>query len=371
MPERDFYKILGVSRTASNDEIRKAYRKLARKYHPDINPGDKDAEAKFKEISAAYDVLSDAKKRKLYDEFGEAGLAPGFDPEKARAYRAWQDQAASTGGSFSFDFGDLGDLFGDLGGIFGRRAGARRRGPQDGEDIEAALDIDFLDAVRGFQTTLNLQRTVACDTCRGAGSKGAAVCPVCNGSGTQYIAQGAARLRRTCQRCFGAGQIPGESCPTCGGRGRVLRSERVTVNIPPGAETGKRIRVPGKGEGGILGGAPGDLYIVPRVREHPLLERSGRDLTMEVPITVGEAIRGGTIEVPTPVGPVKVKIPPGTQSGQRLRIPGKGVQGHGKVPAGDLYLRLMIQVPKNGVRQDALEALDRAYGRDIRKDLRL
>ena len=371
MAERDFYKILGVPRTASNDEIRKAYRKLARKHHPDINPGNKDAENKFKDISVAYEVLSDGKKRKLYDEFGEAGLASGFDPEKARAYQHWQDQSASTGGSYSFDMEDLGDLFGDLGGLFGRRGPARRAGPQDGQDIEATLDIDFLDAVRGFQTTLSLQRAVACETCRGSGSKGTTTCPVCHGSGIQSSTQGSTRLQRTCQRCRGAGQLPGEPCPTCAGRGRVLRTERVTVNIPPGAETGKRIRVPGKGEGGLQGGAAGDLYIVPRVRPHPLLTRSGRDITMDLPITVGEAVRGAAVEVPTPGGQVKVKVPAGAQSGQRLRIAGKGVQGHGKVPAGDLYLRLMIHVPQNNIKQDALETIDRAYSQDVRKDLRL
>jgi molecular chaperone DnaJ len=371
MAERDYYKILGVPRSASNDEIRKAYRKLARKYHPDINPGNKDAENKFKDISVAHEVLSDSKKRKLYDEFGEAGLASGFDPEKARAYQQWQDQSASTGGSYSFDVGDLGDLFGDLGGLFGGRGQVRRSGPSNGQDIEATLDIEFLDAVRGFQTTLSLQRPIACETCRGSGSKGIATCPVCNGSGSQFINQGSSRIRRTCRRCSGTGQLPGEACPTCAGNGRVFRTERVTVNIPPGAETGKRIRVPGKGEGGLQGGAAGDLYIVPRVRAHPLLTRAGADITMELPITVGEAVRGATIEVPTPAGQVKVRVPAGAQSGQRLRIAGKGVQAHGNTPAGNLYLRLMIHVPKDDIRQDLLETIDKAYSQDIRKDIRL
>ena len=374
MAERDFYKILGVARGASNDEIRKAYRKLARKYHPDINPGNREAENKFKDISVAYEVLSDSKKRKLYDEFGEAGLASGFDAEKARAYQQWQQESASTGGTHTFEFNDLddlGELFGGLGGIFGGRGRARRSGPRPGQDIEAALEIDFLDAVRGFQTTLNLQRPVACEVCHGSGSKGTTVCPVCNGTGNQSTGQGPTRFRRTCQRCSGTGRLPGDPCGNCRGSGRVLRTERVTVNIPPGAETGKRIRVPGKGEAGLQGAAPGDLYIIPRVRAHPLLDRSGNDVTMELPITVGEAIRGATIEVPTPVGSVKVKVPRGTQSGQRLRIAGKGVQGHGKAPAGDLYLRLMIRVPKDEVKQDAIDTIDRAYDKDIRKDIHL
>jgi curved DNA-binding protein len=324
MAERDLYKILGVERGASQDEIRKVYRKLARKYHPDINPGNKDAEAKFKEISGAHDVLGDPEKRKLYDEFGEAGLASGFDAEKARTYRQWQEQAARTGGragaggfgaggfgAQEFDMGDLGDIFGDL---FGRARRTKPSGPTRGHDIEAAMDIDFLDAVRGFQTGLTLQRP--------------------DGTGA-------------------------------------VKPETIRVNFPPGAEEGKRIRVPGKGEPGFQGGPPGDLFITPRIRPHPLLTRSGRDITMDLPITVGEAVRGATVEVPTPTGPVKVKIPPTAQSGQLLRVKGKGVPAHGKSPAGDLYLRLMVQVPKDGVARDAVERIDQAYTGDVRKDLRL
>ncbi len=329
MAERDLYKILGVNRGASQNEIRKVYRKLARKYHPDINPGNKEAETKFKEIAGAHDVLSDPKKRKLYDEFGAAGLASGFDAEKARTYNQWQEQASRTGGwagggaragaggGFSaqeFDMNDLGNIFGDLGGMFGRRRGQARTGPIPGQDIEAAMDIDFLDAVRGFQTALSLQRP--------------------DGTGA-------------------------------------MRPETIRVNIPPGADPDKRIRVPGKGEAGVRGGPPGDLYITPRIRPHPFLTRSGRDLTMDVPITVGEAVRGATVEVPTPTGPVKVKIPPGAQSGQLLRVKGKGVPAHGKSPAGDLYLRLMVQVPKDGVASEAVEKIDQAYTEDVRKDLRL
>src|SRR6266540_2183999 len=206
MADRDYYKILGVERGASHADIRKAYRKLARKYHPDINPGNKDAENKFKDLSVAYDVLSDEKKRKLYDEFGEAGLAAGFDAEKARSYQQWRQQSAQAGGSYEFNVDNLGDLFGDLGGMF-RQEPRAQRGP-------------------------------------------------------------------------------------------------IRVNIPPGAEPGKRIRLRGKGEAGVRGGPAGDLYIVPRIRSHPILTRSGRDLSMKLPITVGEAIRGATVEVPTPVGTV-------------------------------------------------------------------
>ena len=373
MAERNYYHILGVNRGAPQEEIRKTYRKLARKYHPDINPGNKEAESKFKEISVAYDVLSDPEKRKLYDEFGEAGLAAGFDAEKARSYRQWQDQSARAGGAQEFDAGDLGDLFGDLGDIFG--AGRRTRpGPMPGQDIEAAMEIDFLDAVRGFQTSLTLQRPVSCESCHGTGTRpGSAptTCPECRGTGSKSVVQGPLQFRQTCPRCMGSGQLPGNPCAACAGTGRVLRPETIRVNIPPGTENGKRIRLRGKGEAGIRGGTAGDLYIVPRIRQHPLLTRSGRDLTMELPITVGEAIRGATVEVPTPVGTVKVKIPAGVQSGQRLRVKGKGVPAHGQPPAGDLYLRLMVRVPKEKVAHEAIEKIDQAYTEDVRKDVRL
>jgi molecular chaperone DnaJ len=337
MATRDYYEILGVGHTATTDEIRKAYRKLARKYHPDINPGDKAAEEKFKEISVAYEVVGDPEKRKLYDEFGEQGLSPGFDAEKARTYQQWQQQSAQTGGSYTFESGDLNDLFG-YGGfeeLFGRRGSGRSNAALRGEDIETSMDIDFLDAVRGFQAGLTLRRAVPCD------------------------------------RCSGTGKVSDKPCSTCGGTGRVMRTETVRVNIPPGAETGKRIRVPGKGGSGLRGGPAGDLYIVPRVREHDLFTREGNHLMMELPITIGEALRGTTIEIPTPAGPVKVKIPAGAQSGQRLRVKGKGVSAHGRNSAGDLYLRLMIKTPKDDIPKEVADRIDQAYHEDIRKDLRL
>ncbi|OGQ82876.1 MAG: hypothetical protein A3F90_20130 [Deltaproteobacteria bacterium RIFCSPLOWO2_12_FULL_60_19] len=375
MAERDYYKILGVERSASPEEIRKAYRKLARKYHPDINPGNKEAENRFKEISVANDILSDPEKRKLYDEFGEAGLATGFDAEKARGYHRWQEQSARAGGGAAqqFDMDDLGDMFAGLGGVFGggRRA---RSGPMRGEDIEAAMDIDFLDAVRGFQTSFTLDRPVSCESCHGSGTRpgsAPANCPECGGSGSKSMVEGPLQFRQSCPRCGGTGKLPGDPCPACRGAGRVIRPETVRVNIPPGAEPGKRIRVAGKGESGVRGGPAGDLYIAPRIRPHPLLTRSGRDLTMELPITVGEAVRGATVEVPTPAGAVKVKIPPGAQSGQRLRIRGKGVPAHGRSPGGDLYLKLMVRVPKGGAPREAVEKIDEAYTEDVRKDVRL
>jgi molecular chaperone DnaJ len=336
MATRDYYETLGVQRSATTDDIRKAYRKLARKYHPDINPGDKGAEEKFKEISVAHEVLGDADKRKLYDEFGEQGLSAGFDPEKARAYQQWQQQSAQTGGSFRFEDGDLGDLFGfGLGDLFGQRGTGRRNARSRGEDLEARMDIDFLDAVKGFQTALSVQRPVVCD------------------------------------RCGGTGKVSDKPCTVCRGSGRVMRAETVRVNSPPGAETGTRIRIPGKGASGIRGGPSGDLYITPTVRQHPFFTRDGNDLTMELPITIGEALGGAAIDVPTPTGQVKVKVPAGAQSGQRLRVKGKGVSAHGRNPAGDLYLRLMIKSPKNGIPKEFADQIDKAYNEDIRRDLRI
>jgi len=373
MAERDYYQILGADRSASHEDIRKAYRKLARKYHPDINPGSKEAESKFKEISVAHDILSDPEKRKLYDEFGEAGITAGFDAEKARSYRQWQEQSTRAGGTYEFNMHDLGDLFGDLGNF--SAAGRRTRpGPMRGEDIEAAMEIDFLDAVRGFQTSITLQRPVPCETCHGAGTRlgtTPTTCLECHGTGSKSVVQGPLQFRQTCPRCMGSGRLPGDPCASCKGTGRVLRPETIRVNVPPGAEPEKRIRLRGKGEAGVQGGAAGDLYIVPRIRPHPLLTRSGRDLTMELPITVGEAVRGATVEVPTPVGTVKVKIPAGAQSGQRLRVKGKGVPAHGQTPAGDLFLLLMVRVPKEKVAHEVIEKIDKAYTEDVRKDVRL
>ena len=362
MAERNYYQVLGVERSASHDDIRKAYRKLARKHHPDINPGKKEAQNKFKEISIDY------------DEFGEAGLAAGFDAEKARSYQQWQQQSAGPGGGYEFDMEDLSELFGGFAGTGGRGRRVRNE-PRRGEDIESTMEIDFLDAVRGFQTSITLQRPVACETCNGSGTKPGSSpisCPECGGSGTKSVAQGPLQFRQTCPRCMGTGKLPGDPCTVCRGAGRLLRPDTIRVNIPPGAEPSRRIRLRGKGEAGVRGGPAGDLYIVPRIRPHPLLTRSGKDLSMELPITIGEAVRGATVEVPTPLGKLHVKIPAGAQSGQQLRLKGKGVSAHGQSSTGDLYLRLMVRVPKdNNITDEVIEKIDRAYAEDVRKNLRL
>ncbi|MGE5219796.1 MAG: molecular chaperone DnaJ [Chloroflexota bacterium] len=376
MERKDYYKILGVERSANADEIRNAYRKLARRYHPDINPGDRNAEEKFKEISSAYEVLGDAEKRKRFDEFGEEGLSPGFDPEKARAYQRWQEQSAQTGGGFKFEQGRPEDFFG-FGGFddlfSGRQPFAEERARR-GEDIETQIEIDFLDAVRGFQTNLRIQKPETCGVCNGSGLKSPAEskqCGDCRGTGWKEIHQGSISFRQTCPSCHGSGKLSGSPCSNCRGSGRVLRAETVRVNIPPGADTGKRIRVPGKGASGARGGPPGDLYLMPRVRPHPLFSRAKNDLTMELPITVGEAMRGASIKVPTPTGTVQVKIPAGAQSGQLLRVKGKGVQGGRRSPGGDLYLRLMVRVPEGTVPDESLERVEQAYGENIRKGMAL
>jgi len=374
MANRDYYKILGVDRVASHNDIRKSYHKLARKYHPDINPGNKDAENKFKDISVAYEVLSDEKKRKLYDEFGESGLAAGFNAETARGYQQWRQKSArADDGGRQYDADDSGGLFGGLGSMF--RQGSRApRGPTRGQDIESSMEIDFLDSVRGFQTAITLQRSVSCYMCHGAGTKPGTkptTCPECKGTGSNSVPWKQMQFRQSCPRCLGSGKLPGYPCTACGGTGRVLRPDTIRVNIPPGAEPGKRIRLRGKGEAGLRGGPAGDLYITPRIRPHPILTRSGRDLIMEMPITVGEAVRGANIEVPTPGGPIKVKVPAGAQSGQQLRIKGKGVAAYGQTPAGDLYLRLMVRVPQEKVTDELSDKIDQAYGGNVRKDVKL
>jgi len=352
----DLYGILGLSKGASVEDIKKAYRKLARKYHPDVNPGNHSSEERFKEISRAHDVLADDAKRALYDEFGAESLRGGFDAERAREYRRWQENAArmaSAGSGFGdgggFDggrtaggggfgrFADFEDLFG---GMFSR--GAMREAPTRGADAEVPVTIELMEAIRGTARTISVKRPE--------------VCPTCHGSGVEPGTSGAKAA----------------ACRRCGGSGTIEQSSRLNVKVPAGVETGSRVRVAGKGGSGIDGGPPGDLYIVVEVRPHPLLERQGRDLTMEVPITVGEAVLGATITVPTPDGNVSLKIPAGTQSGRRFRLRGKGVPDMRGGGRGDLYVRAMVQVPERGeAAKNAAKALDACYTQSLRAGLRL
>lgn len=381
---KDFYQILGVSKTASQGEIKKAYRKLARKWHPDINPGNKEAEQKFKDISVAYDVLGNEEKRKLYDEFGEEGLQPGFDAEKAREYRRWgayqqsgRQQSAGQGfgryQSYEDVFGDLGDLFG-----FGGAGGAEFRGARmarKGRDLEHEMTIDLVSALKGFETELHMQKTQPCSRCGGSGAEPGATmttCPTCGGSGRLNVAQGPMNFTKACPQCHGHGQI-GQPCSLCGGSGQVLGTDRIKVTIPKGVKEGSKVRVAGKGEPGEGGGQPGDLFLIIHVKPHPFLRREGDNLHMDVPVTVRESVAGGTITVPTIDGEVNVKVPPKSQSGQTLRLRGKGAVNPKTKKRGDLLVRLQVKVPQTDDREvlEAVQKMDKYYQGDVRSALRL
>lgn len=373
MAEKDLYATLGVSRSASADDIKKAYRKLARRYHPDVNPGNKEAEERFKEISVAYDALSDPEKRKQYDEFGWDGLRAGFDAASAREARERAASAEAFGtraaaGGFG-RYASFDDIFGD---IFGAEA---RPGPQPGADAESPFEIDLLDAIRGTTTTLTLDRREICAACDGSGSERSSetICSDCEGKGQVQAARGPMKLLRTCARCGGSGRTATRACPACGGRGETTHREQLRVRIPAGVDSGSRVRIAGKGTPGRNGGPPGDLYIVLRVRPHPLLDRRGQDIYIDVPVTLGEATLGATIQVPTPDGDLRVKVPPGSQSGRLLRIKDHGVPGLKDAPRGDLYIRIMVHVPHpvNAAQEEAVRTVETAYAGDLRQGLRL
>jgi len=302
-----------------------------------------------------------------------AGVQAGFDPEKARGFREWRQAGGGFRTAEDAGFGgyaDFEDIFGD---IFGRHGDGGAREP--GADLESEIEISLIDAVHGVSTTVNIQRPEECPVCHGSGvdTKRAAECPECKGKGRVRVAGGPVAFMRACPRCGGRGQINVQPCPNCGGAGHVMKSERLTVRIPAGVDTGSRIRVAGKGVGGRGGGESGDLYIRVRVRPHPLLERKGDDLYMDVPITVGEALLGASITVPTPDGAVRVKVPAGSQSGRQLRVKGRGVPQLKAGGRGELYLRLMVHVP-DADSEDARaagETLEKAYRHNPRESLRL
>jgi molecular chaperone DnaJ len=368
----DYYEVLGVARDASADEIKKQYRKLARKHHPDVNPGDKHAEEQFKRISAAYEVLSSADKRKLYDEFGAEGLRGGFDPEQARAYQRWtQDRATSRGSEqdIPFDF-DLGDLFGG-------RGHGRRRSSQGfalaGEDLHATVALDFVTALRGTLISVRTPAVTTCPACVGSGEEPGSVprsCPECDGTGKRQIARGPLNLTAICPRCGGDGKIH-DACSTCGGAGMRPNEQTVEIRIPPGADDGSELRVRGKGGPGVGGGPPGDLIIRTQVEPHPHFTRDGLDLTLRLPVTFHEAYGGATISVPTPSGVVQMKVPPRAQNGSKLRLRGKGVTRGSSV--GDLYVELQVRVPDQAdeALETALRESDKLYAKPLREEIRL
>ena len=376
---QDFYKTLGVSKNATQEEIKKVYRKLARKWHPDINPGNEEAEQKFKEISQAYGCLGNAEKKKLYDEFGEEGLQSGFNAEKARQYTQWQSSTQARGGAPGQDYGryqSYEDIFGDLfGSGAGGRGGFTTTAATRGRNIEHDMTIDLISSLKGFETDLSMQQMKACPGCGGSGTdpnSKMTTCPTCGGSGRLNVAQGPMQFTKPCPQCRGHGQT-GKGCPQCAGSGRVMGTEKIRVVIPQGVREGSKVRVAGKGEPGLDGGKPGDLYLIIHVKPHPLLKREGDDLHMDVPVTVHEAMGGGTIVVPTIDGQVKLKVPPGSQSGQTLKLKGKGAVNPKTKKSGNLMVKLVIKVPKTDDREilDAVKKLDGFYEGDLREDIRL
>jgi len=354
--KQDYYELLGVPRKASAKELRAAYRKLARKYHPDLNPGDKSAEEKFKQIQEAYDVLSDAKKRQMYDQFGFNTPGQGGVPPQGGGYGqvSPEDIHFDFGG---FDFGGQGaggggasfrDLFSQyFRGANAAQAGAKRE-REPGSDLEYQIDITFGEAMHGTVKKLSFTRLDTCNVCHGAGVEPGdeKTCPTCNGSGQVTQVSGKMRFQITCSRCGGSGKLR-SICRNCGGEGRVQRVDNLDVRIPPGAQTGSRVRVAGRGNAGTHGGPPGDLYIVTKVEPHPFFERRGDDLYTLVPITVTEASLGAKVEVPTIDGRAQVRIPPATDSGKKLRLREKGapsVRHAGK--RGDQIVEVQVVVPK-------------------------
>jgi molecular chaperone DnaJ len=335
---KDPYATLGVDRKASDDEIKKAYRKLARQYHPDRNPDDASAEDRFKEVQEAYSILSDADKRRAYDSGGGIfGGGGGFDP-----------------GSFRGGFGGFGDILSDLFTSGGGRGGARQPRPERGRDLETEVHISFDQAMEGAQIPVSVPLSAPCTTCRGTGAKPGttpSVCSRCQGRGVEAESQGLFSISQPCRQCGGTGTEIKDPCPTCNGSGRTRQVKRYRVNIPAGVRDGSRVRLAGKGEAGPRGGPQGDLYVITRVGESKVFERKGDNLEVEVPITIPEAIRGATIEVPTLGQSKRIRVPPGTQHGTIQRLRGEGPPKLGGRGRGDIRYRLVVDVPRSLSRE--------------------
>ena len=336
MAKRDYYKVLDVAKNASEADIKKAYRRLAMKYHPDRNPGDKEAEERFKEAKEAYEVLADEQKRAIYDQHGHDGI-----------------DAARQGGGGAGGFGgaDFGDIFGE---VFGDIFGGGRRGGRSqvfrGADLRYELELELPQAVFGYTTEVEIPRLMECETCSGSGAaKGHSpvTCDQCQGSGQMRISQGFFQLQQPCNRCRGTGRIVRNPCDTCLGQGRVRRTRKLAVKVPAGVSTGDRIRLGGEGEAGRTGGPAGDLYIEMNVKPHPIFEREGDDLSCEVPVSFATAVLGGAVKVPTLEGDVSLKIPAETQSGRVFRLRDKGVKPVRGGDRGDLFCRVVVETPVN------------------------
>ena len=350
---RSPYEVLGVPKNATDDEIKKAYRKLARQYHPDANPGDAAAEEQFKEVQGSYDVLSDPEKRSAYDAFGQAGARGGFPG------------GADMGGMRfeEFDLSNLGDLLGGMfGGGGGRRAASRQ--PIRGNDLEAHVRVSFEDSLKGVQVRVPVEAETACSVCHGTGAEpGSApvTCPQCGGRGVVSDSQGLFAFSQPCPRCRGNGTIIEKPCKNCRGSGRERTTRRYSVKVPAGVKSGTRIRLKGKGEAGFNAGPAGDLFVVVDVEPSSLYERRGSDLVLDVPVTFAEAALGASVEIPTPDGPVSLKVPSGTEGGKLLRVKGRGVphlKGSGR---GDLLARVNVTVPKklSKAEKEALEGFQK------------
>jgi molecular chaperone DnaJ len=335
MAKRDYYEILGVERGASEAELKKAYRRLAMKHHPDRNPDDKSAEDKFKEANAAYEILSDASKRAAYDQYGHAGVDP-------------QMGGGGGGGGGNGNFSDIfGDVFSDF---FGGARGGSRGGAQRGSDLRYTLELDLEEAVRGTTVTIRVPTLVNCKPCDGTGAKkgtSPVTCTTCGGIGQVRMQQGFFSVQQTCPRCHGSGKMIADPCTSCHGQGRVEEHKTLSVKVPAGVDTGDRIRLTGEGEAGSMGGPTGDLYVVVNVREHAIFQRDGKHLYCEVPISIVDAALGGELEVPTLDGRVKLKIPDGTQTGKMFRLRGKGVAPVRGGGPGDLMCKVAVETPVN------------------------
>ncbi len=374
----DFYKILGVSKDTSEEKIKKAYRKLARKWHPDINPGNKEAERKFKEISEAYDCIGNREKKALYDEFGVDGLQAGFDPEKARQSSQWGGfrQGEQRAGNEGFGrYQSYEDVFGDIFGSGTGSSGFRSQPPQKGRDLQHDMTIDLVSALRGFETELSMQKPETCRACSGSGNdpnSTLSTCAYCGGSGRLEVAEGPMHFTKPCPHCQGHGQT-GKPCTSCGGRGQVTGTEKIRVVIPKGVKEGSKVRIAGKGEPGPNGGQPGDLYLIVHLKPHPYLKRTDDNLYMDVPVTVREAIAGGSIDIPTVDGIVKLKVPSGSQTGKVLRLKGKGATNLKTKTRGNLMVKLVVKVPQTEDPEilAAVQKMDGMYKEDVRGAIRI
>ncbi len=386
-PKHDYYETLHVAKDASPDEIRKSYRKLARKHHPDLNPGDKAAEERFKVVQEAYDILSDKKKREMYDQYGfysengappsGAGAGPSTQPNMDFGGFDFSDYfqggaGATAGSGRPSQTGSTGGGFRDVFSQFFNRGATAQAEPEKGADLEYGLNIDFWQAIKGTQARLSITRYDVCETCGGSGSAGGqtATCPQCNGTGSVSQMAGAMRFNLTCPKCGGSGKLK-NACPTCQGEGRIAHTETVDVRIPPGARNGSRLRVPGKGNAGSMGAPAGDLYITTRVEEHPYFHREGDDIEIRVPVTVSEAGLGAKIEVPTIDGRTLLKIPQGTHNGQKFRMREKGVFNARTNQRGDQIVEAAIQTPKvqDERTKEILRELAGLHPEDPRADL--